>query len=1258
MEYWIRAALNTKKLKPYTLCLFKAEGGFAMLKRDYFFGRECIRRNLLKALWIAVIGFALTMGMGALASTSAQLWVLDNADLLTLPYGDTLKAFQSDGTNVLEKGNLNICQTIGGWRAITVNPDGQTCWVAQFGSFPNSKLSKIAIDGTEQASITGAYYIAVDVGLNSGNVYALDGETISGDHITVFDQLGNWVRQNSIGGVDLVVDEANDSVWIVGDKIRRLGLDLTLKPGFPVSPNPIMWSAVSVDYASDGTAWVADRGGNRLLHIGLDGTILDTVPIGFAPYCVRVDRSNGPVWIAGSMGLYKYAPSNGTLIQIDGSAQGWSVAVDYDSGLIWFGSYSGTVKSFSESGLLQTQIPGFSADQKWVSTPTRKGAYILIDRTKWADLEFIRRIEGGALRSAIRKYGSNASNGLIFFDSPSVNSIQATVTIDDFINNGAFPRARIGGFFYEDTLGTIHAEIGIGENGSGGLKGYYSVGRCADLPDCTSYTSLGYSAPYQPVAFSSPYNLSIQYDQSNNQFIFSFPDSPHYVNVPAWSNGTNQPKFIGTRVNAGSSQGGYVDAKLDNVLVKYNSVGNSWVAYDNFDSSTLIDRTKWSGSTLEFVREKISHGVYGLALRSYGSFANNMLNLVNGGDVKEGQADLTVEQLINIPSPNPASPMAALFGSFYNAGGGSGDPGDSTGDIRALAGIRLNGTQPVGFYNIVRCTAPNCNVFPGEYVRLYYYEDPKVIGPDLIGKPHRVSIRYDDSPVPPNPPKFTFGFDGRLTTPAPSDFIVQLPPKSGPPKVVRMGPLTRVAFFSGLAEGYVSAKFANIATVVDTDEDGIPDRIDNCPTVYNLDQKDTDGDGVGDACDNCPTVSNPNQAVTGGSGMGDACRGTSALTLQAPATPAQPGAPIWVKSCFFNGTGQPITTITPGCKNVFYSATDTQGNPLPPRCLFPAAYGIPDDLVTIEAESTFCVNCDVSEWYPPEVLTSGGGSVTYNVVATYSNYIQDPDFVNGVCNAPQNECYNLWIGAISSTPTPVTITGGAIQKKTAQIIFDPFNWSAKWATINGPPISAHISNIQDHPNFILNDFNLSTILLNGTVPIISGSAVVQNNVLTVQFDRSLAVQSLGSVVLGQTVYPTVQGGFTNSSDIFSGRGPVTIDYYSFSGFFSPVDNPPVVNTAKAGQTVPIKWRITDANGTGISDSGSFSTPTSYPVSCDGFSGNPEEAVEASTSGSSGLQYLGNGNWQYNWKTSKTAGCRIMVLTLADGTQFTAVFKFK
>ncbi|MDI1480459.1 thrombospondin type 3 repeat-containing protein [Polyangium sp. y55x31] len=62
-----------------------------------------------------------------------------------------------------------------------------------------------------------------------------------------------------------------------------------------------------------------------------------------------------------------------------------------------------------------------------------------------------------------------------------------------------------------------------------------------------------------------------------------------------------------------------------------------------------------------------------------------------------------------------------------------------------------------------------------------------------------------------------------------------------------------------------------IAGCADTDNDGVCNIDDNCPTVANAGQADGDKDGVGNACDNCPTTSNPGQVDTDGDGAGDAC---------------------------------------------------------------------------------------------------------------------------------------------------------------------------------------------------------------------------------------------------------------------------------------------------------------------------------------------------------------------------------------------------
>jgi C1A family cysteine protease len=69
----------------------------------------------------------------------------------------------------------------------------------------------------------------------------------------------------------------------------------------------------------------------------------------------------------------------------------------------------------------------------------------------------------------------------------------------------------------------------------------------------------------------------------------------------------------------------------------------------------------------------------------------------------------------------------------------------------------------------------------------------------------------------------------------------------------------------------VQADINSQACVPVPDPDGVGDACDNCPSAYNPDQKDSDKDGIGDACDNCPFVYNPSQENSDSDGFGDAC---------------------------------------------------------------------------------------------------------------------------------------------------------------------------------------------------------------------------------------------------------------------------------------------------------------------------------------------------------------------------------------------------
>ncbi|HEY8158460.1 MAG TPA: PxKF domain-containing protein [Methylobacter sp.] len=115
--------------------------------------------------------------------------------------------------------------------------------------------------------------------------------------------------------------------------------------------------------------------------------------------------------------------------------------------------------------------------------------------------------------------------------------------------------------------------------------------------------------------------------------------------------------------------------------------------------------------------------------------------------------------------------------------------------------------------------------------------------------------------------------------------------------------------------------------------------------------------------------------------------------------------------------------------------------------------------------------------------------------------------------------------------------------------------------------------------------------------------------------------------------------------------------YLFSGFFPPVDNPPTVNTAKAGSAIPIKFRLGGDFGLNI-----FATlyPKSQPVACE--SGAPQDDLEQTvTPGSSSLSYdPTTDTYTYVWETSKVwAGtCRQFIVKLNDATEHAVLFSFK
>jgi YVTN family beta-propeller protein len=172
----------------------------------------------------------------------------------------------------------------------------------------------------------------------------------------------------------------------------------------------------------------------------------------------------------------------------------------------------------------------------------------------------------------------------------------------------------------------------------------------------------------------------------------------------------------------------------------------------------------------------------------------------------------------------------------------------------------------------------------------------------------------------------------------------------------------------------------------------------------------------------------------------------------------------------------------------------------------------------------------------------------------------------------------------------------------------------------------------------------------GSTTAVTFGAVPGSNV-TVVDDHTVTVTAPPHAVGPVDVTVTNPAGTspTSSADRYS-------YIYSFGGFLAPVANPPAVNKAHAGQSIPVSFSLGGNQGLGIMAAG---YPMVQQVNCS--NGSPiGSSAPAGTAGNSGLQYnRATATYTFVWKTAKAfAGtCQVFTLGLNDGTFHTANFKF-
>jgi hypothetical protein len=177
-----------------------------------------------------------------------------------------------------------------------------------------------------------------------------------------------------------------------------------------------------------------------------------------------------------------------------------------------------------------------------------------------------------------------------------------------------------------------------------------------------------------------------------------------------------------------------------------------------------------------------------------------------------------------------------------------------------------------------------------------------------------------------------------------------------------------------------------------------------------------------------------------------------------------------------------------------------------------------------------------------------------------------------------------------------------------------------------------------------------------TVGIACPATVLLGGSATATWSATDAGSGLATAAGGTVALPTDTVGTktvsapTASDNVGHTSVPVSCEYrvvYGFAGLFAPIDRPNTMNVSKAGQSIPLKWRLTDAQGNPVLDL-QTATVTVGAINCS--LGSTDDLLEEVAPGGSGLQNLGNGYYQINWKTPTTyaGSCKSLNLNLGEG----------
>ena len=298
-----------------------------------------------------------------------------------------------------------------------------------------------------------------------------------------------------------------------------------------------------------------------------------------------------------------------------------------------------------------------------------------------------------------------------------------------------------------------------------------------------------------------------------------------------------------------------------------------------------------------------------------------------------------------------------------------------------------------------------------------------------------------------------------------------------------------------------------------------------------------------------------------------------------------------------------------------------------------------DEILAIDANANVIVLGDINDFEFSETMNilTGGGTVLH-------------DLMDGL---PANERYSYVFEGNSQVLDHIIVSDSLLATSP---VFDPVHINAEF-----------FDQVSDHdPSVALFGVNdAPTVDAGGPYAVVEGSSITvsatgtdANGDLPLTYawdlDNNGSFETLGQSATFSAPANTAPAIRTIRVQVTDSTGLTGIDtatvqiQWTFTGFFSPLSNPPTENTVKAGSALPVKFMLSGNDGLNVIASG-------YPKSIAYTCGTPvaSRPLDGGTATSSGgfTFNAATGTYTYNWKTDKSwkNSCRRFVLKLTDNT---------